>query len=291
MATTTASKPKTLLSPVAALLQITRPLQLVDIGANPLEGPAPYNDLLSQGLVEVIGFEPQPEALAELNKIKGPHERYLPYAVGDGDSHTLHICQVSGMTSLLEPDPVQLAAFNLFEKFGTVTSTMTIPTQRLDDIEEIDHVDFLKIDIQGSELSVFQNGRNTLAQAIAVQTEMSFITLYKDQPPLGEVDRELRSQGFVPHGFDQVKKWLISPCVINDNPRKGLNQLLECDLIYVRDFARLDLLSTEQVKYLAFFAHHYCASFDLALRCIVHLQDTGMLPLTAAASYAQLLAD
>ena len=59
----------------------------------------------------------------------------------------------------------------------------------------------LKIDIQGSELSVFQNGQEKLAEAVAIQTEVSFITWYLDQPSFGEVDLELRGQGFIPHCF------------------------------------------------------------------------------------------
>src|SRR5690606_19709200 len=115
----------------------------------------------------------------------------------------------------------------------------------LDDVEEIEQLDFLKIDIQGGELAVFQSGKTKLAQAVAVQVEVSFITLYKDQPGMGEIDIELRAQGFVPHCFAAVKKWPISPCVVNNNPRQALNQLLEADIVYVRDFAHPENLSDE----------------------------------------------
>jgi hypothetical protein len=36
---------------------------------------------------------------------------------------------------------------------------------------------------------------------VAIQAEISFVVLYKNQPSLGDVDLELRSQGFVPHCF------------------------------------------------------------------------------------------
>ncbi|MEJ3816632.1 FkbM family methyltransferase, partial [Campylobacter jejuni] len=68
-----------------------------------------------------------------------------------------------------------------------------------DDIGEIDAMDYLKIDVQGSELAVFQNGRRRLAEAVVIQTEVSFLPLYKKQPVFGEIDLELRSQGFIPH--------------------------------------------------------------------------------------------
>jgi hypothetical protein len=42
------------------------------------------------------------------------------------------------MTSLLEPDPARLGMFNGFTEWGRVTERVEVPTQRLDDIAEID---------------------------------------------------------------------------------------------------------------------------------------------------------
>ena len=93
------------------ILQPSHLTQVLDIGANPIDGDPPYKKMLEAGLCLVTGFEPQSSALEELTRKKGPHERYLPYAVGDGQPHILNICRWSGMTSLLEPDP---AAFSVF---------------------------------------------------------------------------------------------------------------------------------------------------------------------------------
>ena len=51
----------------------TRPTTVLDIGANPIDGDPPYKAMLASGLCSVIGFEPQPEALAELNRRKSPY--------------------------------------------------------------------------------------------------------------------------------------------------------------------------------------------------------------------------
>lgn len=168
-------------------------------------------------------------------------------------------------------------------------STSEVQTRRLDDIEEIAALDLLKIDIQGSELAVFRNGRDTLAGAVAVHTEVSFIPLYENQPTYGEVDLELRSQGFVPHCFAAIKHWALSPYVAQGQPRQGLNQLLEADAVYVRDFTRPETLSDEQFKHLALVAHHVYGSFDLALRCVVELARRGAVARNAAQVYAYLL--
>jgi hypothetical protein len=97
-----------------ALFELLHPDRLtavVDIGANPIDGAPPYKAMLAAGLCTVLGFEPQAEACAELNRRKGPLERYLPIAVGDGEEHTLYVCRARGMTSMLPPDPAQLALF------------------------------------------------------------------------------------------------------------------------------------------------------------------------------------
>jgi len=164
-----------------------------------------------------------------------------------------------------------------------------VATRRLDDVAEIECVDFLKIDVQGAELAVFQHGQDKLAKAVAVQTEVSFVTLYKNQPGMGEIDVEMRRQGFIPHCFAAVKQWPISPCVINNNPHQPLNQLLEADIVYVRDFTRPELLGVEQIKHLALIAHYCYRSFDLALHCIVILEQRKALKSGSRERYFQLL--
>jgi len=250
---------------------------IVDIGANPIDGEPPYKAMLDAGLCHVTGFEPQEDALAELQHKKGINERYLPYAVGDGESHILNICRASGMTSLFQPDLTVLELFQVLKPLGDVLNQIEVTTVKLNDLTEISHLDFLKIDIQGGELAVFKSGDQKLAQTVAIQTEVSFVPLYKGQPTLGEIDLELRSQGFIPHCFAAIKKWPIAPCVINNNPRQALNQLLEADLVYVRDFSKPEAMSDEQLKHLALIAHYCYKSIDLALRCVMLLEQRGAL--------------
>lgn len=275
---------------LADLLRPARRTRVVDIGANPIDGTPPYQPLIEAGLCDLVGFEPQVPALEKLRKMAGPHETYLPHVVGDGQAHTLHQCRASGMTSLLPPDPATLDLFAGLLPLAEVEREAAVETVRLDDLAEVGSVDFLKIDIQGGELAVFRHGRTKLAEAVAIQTEVSFVPLYQEQPVLGDVDLELRAQGFIPHCFAAVKKWPIAPCVINNNPRQPLNQLLETDLVYVRDISRPDRMSAEQLKHLALIAHHCYGSFDLALRCVMLLERRGALEAGSQARYLDLLA-
>jgi FkbM family methyltransferase len=271
------------------ILQTRQLTQILDIGANPIDGDPPYKNMLSLGLCQVTGFEPQKKALEELLQKKGPNERYLPYAIGDGDAHTLNICRWSGMTSLYEPDPASFNVFELLKPNAEVLSREKIQTKRLDDLQEVEHIDFLKIDIQGGELSVFQSGRQKLKNAVAIQTEVSFITLYKNQPSLGDIDLEMRRQGFVPHCFAAVKKFPIAPLVVNGDPRQATHQLLEADMVYVRDFTHPEGMSDEQLKQLVMIAHHCYGSVDLAMRMILLLEQKNALPKGSSHGFLALL--
>lgn len=270
------------------LLGLLEPCNLttiVDIGANPIDGDPPYKLMLEKGLCEVIGFEPQEEALRKLLERKGPLETYLPYAIGDGQQHTLYQCRASGMTSLYKPDLRYLRAFTQFETWGSVESLHSISTQRLDDVVELADLDMIKIDIQGGELDVFKSGREKLSGAVVIQTEVSFMPLYENQPVFWEIDKELRYQGFVPHTFDALKAWPISPYSHPENARASFRQLLEADIVYVRDFINHEAMSDEQVRQLALIAHHCYGSHDLVTRCLSILEARDVLTAEAQAAY------
>lgn len=265
-------------------------VEVVDIGANPIDGDPPYQLLLDAGLCRVTGFEPQLDALADLHRRSGGHERYLPYAVGDGGRHTLHLCASSGFASLLEPDEQQLELLIDFPALARVTGQERVDTRRLDDIEEITDLDLLKIDIQGGELSVLSAGRAKLSRAVAVQTEVGFHRLYRNQPTFAEVDLELRDQGFIPHQFVATRTWPMNPIVWADPLERAARQLVEADILYVRDPVQLGALDEGQLGRLILVADVVYGSFGLALRCVRELIDRGVLDQKAEELYRALAA-
>jgi FkbM family methyltransferase len=271
------------------ILAPSRLTSIVDVGANPIDGDPPYKAMLAAGLAEVTGFEPQAEALARLEEKKGPRERYLPYALGDGSRGLLNVCELEGMTSLLVPDPQRLALFNLFPIWGQVKHQIPVDTRKLDDVAEIARMDFLKMDVQGSERAVLTHGRARLKDAVVVQTEVSFVPLYQDQPVFGEIDLLLRDAGFLPHSVTGTKLWPIAPMVVGDTPNRGIRQLLETDMVYVRDFSRPENMTAEQWKQLALVAHHCYGSYDLVLKSILTLIQMGALPDDAGKRYLATL--
>jgi len=152
-------------------------------------------------------------------------------------------------------------------------------------VEEIDRIDMLKIDIQGGELAVFKNASRKLADAVFIQTEVAYVPLYEGQPVLGELDLELRHLGFIPHCFASTKKAIIPPFRVGSSPWTTLNQLLDGDMVYVRDFRDLSAMSMEQLKLMAIIAHGCYESWDLSYRIIQHLESERQILPQSCESY------
>jgi hypothetical protein len=78
--------------------------------------------------------------------------------------------------------------------------------------------------------------------------------------------------------------------VVNKDPRRALNQLLEADMVYVRDLRTIKAWTDEQLKHLALIAHHCYGSFDLTLFCLLELESRGSTAGGAQRVYLKLLA-
>ena len=244
-------------------------VQCVDIGANPIDGQVPYLPLLQKKIAEVIGFEPNPTALAALNQQKSSLETYLPFAVGDGNDHTFYRCQAPGMSSLLQPNMEMLSYFHGFLEWGKVIDKIPIKTYRLDDLKAVKSIDYLKIDIQGGELMVFQNGQQKLKNALVIHTEVEFLPLYKDQPLFAEVELFLRGLGFVFHRFEPLVSRVVKPLMLRNNPYAGLSQQVWADAIFIKPFTQLDTLSNDALLKYAVILHDIYGSYDIVLRALL----------------------
>jgi FkbM family methyltransferase len=259
---------QTTLSSFTALTGTNIRIKVVDIGANPIDGTPPYAVLLKAGDADIVGFEPNPAALAKLNAMKTPCETYLPHAVADGGRHSLQVCVASGMTSLYEPNPAVLNRLHGFPEWGRVTERLPIDTVRLDDVAETVGMEFLKIDIQGGELTVFRNGQNRLRDTLVIHTEVEFLPMYIGQPLFSDVDLFLREAGFVLHRFSPLTSRVIAPLLVNNNIYAEMSQLTWADAIFIKDFTRPELLSDAQLLSMAKILHDCYGSMDLVLHLL-----------------------
>jgi FkbM family methyltransferase len=282
--------PKTKL-PVGLLLRelpLTRRPKVVDIGANPMAADAAHQPLLDLGACDVVGFEPQPVAFAELAKIKSDRETYLPYAVGDGRKRMLRVYQDHGMTSFLPAYEAGQKAIAM-RPWSGLLEEIEFDTQRLDEAG-LGDFDLLKIDVQGAENEVLAHAARALAAATVVIVELRFFRLYEGEPMMGGVDTQLREMGFELHKFLFTKtRSLRNSQNARLRHRFFRDQILDGDAVYIKDVSKIEAFSDTQLMHLAVLASAVFESHSVTLFCLDHLAARGAIPANMAARYVDLL--
>jgi FkbM family methyltransferase len=171
-------------------------LTLLDVGAS---GGIQRRWLVIEEFLRVIGVEPDPAAHAELVRQNKDNDTYLDVALSKQiETRVLYIANKQECSSLYQPNSTLLGRFHEFERFG-IKATTSIACSTLDaefERRKLGRVDFIKLDVQGSEYDIVQGGQKVLATAFGVETEAEFQPLYKGQPLFADIDRQLRAQGF-----------------------------------------------------------------------------------------------
>lgn len=245
--------------PVAALT-------IVDVGASPLgEETEPYAPLLRAGRGQVIGFEPDAQALQQLHR-QYPNRQthhYLPHFVGNGQPAVFHETEWSLTASLFEPNRPMLDHYQRLGELVREKARHAVATARLDDLIAPGQMDVLKIDVQGAERLVFDGAPQRLDECLVVWTEVEFVPLYRDQPLFGDIDARLRS-----HGLQFLCFAGLAHRALASWPQAGVRapqrqQQLWADAIYVPQPERIAALTADAAARLALAAHHMLGAYDL----------------------------
>lgn len=172
--------------------------------------------------VEAYGFEPNPAEYQKLMSgrtdlflaagIRSPAYRkivYQPYALGDtSGKRALFVTPGPGASSLLEPDLERQRAFvwqgrsyqrNMAEDICEGYKKVDVEVRTLDFFaaeQNIKHIDYLKIDVEGFEYQVFQGGNGILPKTGVIKVETCFTPIWKEQKLFSHVDILLRDFGF-----------------------------------------------------------------------------------------------
>lgn len=149
----------------------------------------------------VYSYEPHPANTVVLEKLalRRPHVHFRPVAVSE----------CAGQAEMLVPkknNRLVTAQSSLAHGFEGVkdieVEIVEVPTVRLDDeIGATLQIDFIKIDVEGHELSVLYGGRSTLRRClppILIEIEQRHLTV-----PIREVFRELEDLGYHIFYIDQ----------------------------------------------------------------------------------------
>ncbi len=173
----------------------------MDIGAR--DGMSKYWQPFA-GLAEFIGFEPEPVECARLNaryqKAGDQRSRVYPLALaGTSGRQLFYETQFNQSSGLLRGNDAWLSRFpwtTLKVKREGEVDAVTL--DRFCAETPLHHVDFIKIDVEGSEYDILHGARETLARqhVLGVLTEIWWDPVMKGQRSFADLDALLRGAGF-----------------------------------------------------------------------------------------------
>jgi FkbM family methyltransferase len=166
----------------------------------------------------VLAFEPVPETAWQLR------ETLALNRCANVEVYELAILDRAGHAEMNTFGP-RHAAWNTFgrPKFGDVTANdvITVPIQDLDTFcndERIDHIDFLKIDVEGFERSVIQGAKELLTsnRIGSLSFEISQIPLEGSGVKPKEIFDALRACGYAAYRYDPATQGFVGPILDSD---------------------------------------------------------------------------
>lgn len=179
------------------LCQTAEPLRIVDVGAR---WGIDTKWMPLAECCQIIGFDPDAAECERLNRSAPAHVRYYPIALGDRERDAVLHITVEPACSSLYPPIVSLSqtAPGLVCIAPAATQTVSlVPFDNWQRAAGIGPLTYMKLDTQGSELDILRGASTALNDVELVEIEVEFNPIYEGQPLFGDVDRFMRTQGFV----------------------------------------------------------------------------------------------
>lgn len=113
-------------------------------------------------------------------------------------SITVNLCKKPQVSSIYHPNYEFLKLytdpnrFEIVEKIELNATTLNNQQKQMN----LDRIDFIKLDTQGSELDILKGANEALFNVIGIETEIEFQEMYKGQPLFSDIDNYLRDNGF-----------------------------------------------------------------------------------------------
>lgn len=208
-----------------AILNRVKPLNqftIFDIGAFDGRSTVQYKMLFPQAFI--YAFEPFNESYSILKEKTKNYSNVNTYNLGLYETTgKLNLnCNISPSTnSILDSNEIQ----NEIDDVTKTIKTQTIEVTTLDQfarLNQIEIIDILKLDVQGTELSVLKGSKELLAkQKIKlIYLETEFVEIYKSQPLFNDLFYYLKKYNYKFYNFYNLQ--------VSQN-----NQLLWSDAIFV----------------------------------------------------------
>jgi FkbM family methyltransferase len=177
----------------------TQGKQILDLGAN--DGSTTLFFASHFPECQVTGFEPLQGMFTKAQDTlrNYPNASMIKVACADHEGEAdFYVSANFVSSSLLQASPEKIEKEDADYQMGVAeTSVEKVKTTRLDAAsKDMKEILLIKIDTQGTELMILQNGTETLKKTQFVLTELNNHTNYESNCQYYEVDAILRSQGF-----------------------------------------------------------------------------------------------
>jgi FkbM family methyltransferase len=206
-------------------------LKCIDIGS--AGGFHPRMEAIRE-YADMIGVDADPQECARLNAAAGKNcGRYINAAVGrENEKVELILRKKRQTSSCYKTDMERVRHFHDADRF-TQEGALSFTTRSLDSVcrsEKIDGIDYLKIDVEGSELAVLDGYSGSFLLA---EIEVNFHPLRKDIPLFDEIMNHMRKRGYLLIDLRRIFWNPLRQKDLGNYPAKGL--LMHGDALFALD--------------------------------------------------------
>jgi len=225
------SKIKNILNPVLTFPGTSGFLNFVDVGAR--DGiQFPWSNVSRDSITVTLVDADQKEA-EKLMK-SGKADFVLNSFLSDkAKKINFKILKSPGASSVLMPNEKLINRYPEVERFD-VQKEIEVKSSRLDSIlqnSDIKNIDFIKIDTQGTALSVIKGMGNHINQLCGLEVELEFSSVYKDQELYGSVVDYITKNSELRTWDIRGIRWIYCNNKLDGLPKKG--RLIHADFLFL----------------------------------------------------------
>ena len=171
-------------------------IHFVDVGAS---GGAHKRWKKLEGNLRTFLFEPDVRSYEKLETSHSDGVSLYNCALSDNNGEAdFYLCKDPQKSSSLQPNFDCLQMFHNPERYHVIGKEK-YKSYSLDFLlksEKEGDIDFIKLDTQGSELSILHGASETLDNVIGLEVEVEFVKLYEEQSLFSDIDQFLKSKNF-----------------------------------------------------------------------------------------------